>query len=66
MADEEGVEEYKTSLEDLTVNSKPLINALTMLAEDNMAHAADIVQAIESRIRKVVRLLILVILVFIT
>ena len=50
---EEAVEEYRSSLEDLTFNSKPLINMLTMLAEENAQHAFQIVQVIENRIAKV-------------
>lgn len=50
-------EEYVSSLADLTVNSKPLINMLTMLAEENSAHAAAIVEAIERHIDKVVPLI---------
>ncbi|XP_064636010.1 uncharacterized protein LOC135493085 [Lineus longissimus] len=51
MADE-AVEEYKSSLSDLTFNSKPLINMLTMLADDSRQHAAQIVQVIEAHIQK--------------
>ena len=47
------VEEYKSSLEDLTFNSKPLISMLTMLADDNRDYSPQIVQVIESRIKKV-------------
>jgi len=50
---EEVAEEYLSSLMDLTVNSKPLINMLTMLAEENKVYAEAIVQAIESHIQKV-------------
>ena len=53
MAAEEIVEEYKSSLADLAINSKPLINMLTMLAEENKEHAEQVVQAIESHIYKV-------------
>jgi pre-mRNA cleavage complex 2 protein Pcf11 len=46
-------EEYRTSLADLTQNSKPLINMLTMLAEDNETHAAKIVDVIETHLQQV-------------
>ncbi|KAG5673844.1 hypothetical protein PVAND_003855 [Polypedilum vanderplanki] len=46
-------EEYLSSLMDLNVNSKPLINMLTMLAEDNLENAAIIVRAIEKHILQV-------------
>ena len=51
MAD--AVESYKAALADLTFNSKPLINMLTMLAEENEQLAGDIVQVIDDRIDKV-------------
>lgn len=46
-------EEYTSSLADLTINSKPLINMLTMLAEDYIEHAAIIVQVVEQHLQKV-------------
>ncbi|XP_015187887.1 PREDICTED: uncharacterized protein LOC107072450 isoform X2 [Polistes dominula] len=46
-------DEYISSLSDLTINSKPLINMLTMLAEDNVEHAPAIVQAVENHLQKV-------------
>ncbi|XP_076175712.1 pcf11 cleavage and polyadenylation factor subunit isoform X1 [Ptiloglossa arizonensis] len=46
-------DEYISSLSDLTINSKPLINMLTMLAEDNIEHAPAIVQAVENHLQKV-------------
>lgn len=49
----EVADEYLSSLADLTVNSKPLINMLTMLADENVDHAPAIVQVIESHIQKV-------------
>jgi len=46
--------EYASSLTDLTVNSKPLINMLTMLAEENVEKsAADIVTVIEKHLAQV-------------
>ena len=53
MDSNEVVEEYKSSLADLAVNSKPHINMLTMLADENQAFANQIVEAIESHILKV-------------
>jgi len=50
---EEVVEDYRRSLRDLNVNSKPLINMMTMLADDNAPHANEIVAVIEDHILKV-------------
>jgi len=52
MADE-AVDDFKSSLADLTFNSKPLINMLTMLAEENAQYAEQIVRVIEEHIRQV-------------
>jgi len=52
MADE-AVDDFKSSLADLTFNSKPLINMLTMLAEENAQHSEQIVKVIEEHIRLV-------------
>ena len=46
-------ENYRTSLANLTQNSKPLINMLTMHAEDNETHAAEIVKIIETHLQQV-------------
>lgn len=46
-------DEYLSSLNDLNVNSKPLINMLTMLADENMENAHVIVRAIEAHITQV-------------
>lgn len=46
-------EEYLSSLMDLNVNSKPLINMLTMLAEENIDNAQVIVKAVEKHLAKV-------------
>lgn len=46
-------ESYLSSLVDLINNSKPLINMLTMLAEENIDHGQTIVDAVEQRIAKV-------------
>jgi len=55
--EEEVINEYQSSLNDLTFNSKPLINMLTMLADDNEQHAPHIVEVIESHMNKVLRIL---------
>ena len=46
-------EDYASSLEDLTFNSKPLINVLTMLAEENSQFGSSITKLIENRIYQV-------------
>lgn len=51
--EEEIAEEYRSSLKDLVLNSKPLITMLTMLAEENITHAGVIVKAIEEHIKEV-------------
>jgi len=52
MADE-AVDDFRSSLADLTFNSKPLINMLTMLADENSQYAERIAQVIEEHIRQV-------------
>lgn len=52
-AREDACREYQSSLEDLTFNSKPHINMLTILAEENVTFAKDIVAIIEAQISKV-------------
>uniref|UniRef100_A0A8C8FPR8 Pre-mRNA cleavage complex 2 protein Pcf11 n=1 Tax=Oncorhynchus tshawytscha TaxID=74940 RepID=A0A8C8FPR8_ONCTS len=49
---EDACREYQSSLEDLTFNSKPHINMLTILAEENLHFAKDIVAIIEAQITK--------------
>ncbi|KAF7697080.1 pre-mRNA cleavage complex 2 protein Pcf11 [Silurus meridionalis] len=51
-AREDACREYQSSLEDLTYNSKPHINMLTILAEENLQFAEDIVAIIEAQIAK--------------
>ncbi|XP_070838622.1 pre-mRNA cleavage complex 2 protein Pcf11 isoform X1 [Chaetodon trifascialis] len=51
-AREDACREYQSSLEDLTYNSKPHINMLTILAEENLNFAKDIVAIIEAQITK--------------
>ena len=46
-------EEYMSSLADLDQNSKPMIDMLTMLADDQRQHAPVIVDAIKRRIAQV-------------
>ncbi|KAM9332766.1 LOW QUALITY PROTEIN: pre-mRNA cleavage complex 2 protein Pcf11-like [Pholidichthys leucotaenia] len=50
---EDACREYQSSLEDLTFNSKPHINMLTVLAEENLSFTKDIVAIIEAQISKV-------------
>ncbi|KAK3923779.1 Pre-mRNA cleavage complex 2 protein Pcf11 [Frankliniella fusca] len=50
---QEAVNTYMSSLADLTVNSKPHINALTMLAEDYLNYADAIVKAVDDHLQKV-------------
>ena len=45
--------EYKASLEDLSFNSKPVINTLTILADENKKFAAEVVMLLETRIKEV-------------
>lgn len=47
-------EEYLSSLSDLNCNSKPLINMLTMLAEENIEFAHVIVKIVGQYIAKVI------------
>uniref|UniRef100_A0A8C6UG82 CID domain-containing protein n=1 Tax=Neogobius melanostomus TaxID=47308 RepID=A0A8C6UG82_9GOBI len=51
-ARDDACREYESSLEDLTFNSKPHINMLTILAEENISFAKDIVGIIEAQISK--------------
>jgi len=44
------LDEYNSALDELTINSKPIINALTMLAEENKHNAHIISQTIDDRI----------------
>ena len=44
---------YQASLEDLSFNSKPHINMLTMLAEENKEYSPHIVKVIEDRLLQV-------------
>jgi len=53
MAAKDDYQDFKTALNDLKMNSKPLINFLTILAEEKMHNAPQIVRAIEERIVEV-------------
>uniref|UniRef100_A0A8C8W6V4 CID domain-containing protein n=1 Tax=Peromyscus maniculatus bairdii TaxID=230844 RepID=A0A8C8W6V4_PERMB len=44
--------DYQSSLEDLTFNSKPHINMLTIVAEENLPFAKEIVSVIEAQTAK--------------
>lgn len=45
--------QYRTELSQLTFNSKPIINSLTIIADVNIENANDIVDVIVSKIRDV-------------
>ncbi|OAF68366.1 hypothetical protein A3Q56_03903 [Intoshia linei] len=47
------IDAYRKELKTLTFNSKPIINVLTMLADDNRKEASKIIRQIENRIREV-------------
>ena len=52
-ADSPGVaEEFRSSLVDLVVNSKPLITELTRLADKNKDHAREVIGVIKEQITK--------------
>ncbi|KAM9220739.1 pre-mRNA cleavage complex 2 protein Pcf11 isoform 4-T4 [Dugong dugon] len=51
-AREDACRDYQSSLEDLTFNSKPHINMLTILAEENLPFAKEIVSLIEAQTAK--------------
>ena len=50
-AEEEVASSYAAELEELTFNSKPIINSLTMIAEELLPHASVLVKVIEDKIR---------------
>lgn len=56
MSIKDDYQEFKNALNDLKLNSKPLINFLTILAEEKMQNAAQVVRAIEERILEVSRI----------
>lgn len=49
-SDEVVARKYRHALRDLTFNSKPIINNLTMLAHENIAHAPLIVKTLTSHL----------------
>ncbi len=53
MAAKDDYQDFKVALNDLKLNSKPLINFLTILAEEKLHNAPQIVRAIEERIVEV-------------
>ena len=53
MAVKDDYQDFKNALNDLKINSKPIINFLTILAEEKMHNAQQIVHAIEERIFEV-------------
>ncbi|BFZ56086.1 FKBP12-associated protein [Savitreella phatthalungensis] len=50
---EELAADYAVSLQDLTFNSKPIINMLTTIAQENIAAARPIARVLEEHIAKV-------------
>ena len=53
MASKDAYQDFKVALNDLKLNSKPLINVLTILAEEKIQNAPQIVRAVEERIFEV-------------
>ena len=49
-AEEEVASSYAAELEELTFNSKPIINSLTMIAEELLPHASVLVKVIGDKI----------------
>lgn len=50
---DEVAEDYKTSLEDLTINSRYEISNLTVIAKENTEHAMAISRVLENHIKSV-------------
>jgi hypothetical protein len=46
-------EQYREALSDLTFNSKPLINTLSMIADENRQYASVITKTIEEQTKMV-------------
>lgn len=53
LASDEVAEDYKNSLEDLTLNSRYEIGNLTVIAKENVDHALAISRVVENHIRNV-------------
>ncbi len=53
LASDEVAEDYKNSLEDLTLNSRYEISNLTVIAKENVDHALAISRVVENHIRNV-------------
>lgn len=53
MAGRDDYQDFKVVLNNLKMNSKPLINCLTILAEEKVHNAPQVVRAIEERIVEV-------------
>lgn len=51
--------DFMSSLEDLTINSKAIISALTILARENVSYGEAVVEAIIDHIGKVKKILFL-------
>jgi pre-mRNA cleavage complex 2 protein Pcf11 len=49
----EFLNEYRKGLKELTFNSKPIINNLSMIAEENIRFYKEITFAVEERIQEV-------------
>ena len=53
MPADEVAEDYRNSLEDLTLNSRYEISNLTVIAKENMDHALAIARVLETHIKTV-------------
>ena len=53
MAAKDDYQDFKDALNDLKINSKPVINFLTILAEEKLHNAPQIVRAVEERVIEV-------------
>jgi hypothetical protein len=53
LSENELYDDYINALNDLTFNSKPMINTLTIIAEENKEHKETIIRAIRDEMLKV-------------